>query len=104
MLEREWEGEIFGFMLGFIRDPGGLPPGGFVLLPPTIPLPLLPGPDNPCLVIGEDPGLPTPNPCEELLDWDGTPLAIPAPPGLGVLPGVAELSLDLIFPEEECEW
>lgn len=103
VLERECEGEIFGLMLGFIREPGGLPPGGFVLLPPTIALLLLllPGPDNPCLVIGEDPGLPTPIPCEALLDWGGTPPAIPALPGLDALPGVAELSLDLIFPEEE---
>lgn len=94
---------MLGFMLGFIRDPGGLPPGGFVLLPPAIPLPLLPGPDKPCLLIGEDPGLPMPIPCEGFLDWDGAPLAIPALPGFDTLPGVAELSLDLIFPEEEEE-
>lgn len=88
-------------MLGFIRGPGGLPPCGFILLPPPIPLPLPPGPDNPCLVIGEDPGLPTPIPWEELLDWDDPlPPPIPALPGLE-LPCVVEPSLDFIFPEED---
>ena len=54
--ERECEGEMLGFMLGFISEPGGLPPRGFILLLPPIPPPPPPGPVNPCLVMGEDPG------------------------------------------------
>lgn len=52
-------------------------------------------------MIGEDPGLPTPIPWEEPLDWDGP---LPPLPGLELLPCVMEPSLDLIFPEDdECE-
>lgn len=90
-------------MLGFIRDPGGFPPGVLFLLPLPIPLLLPPGPDIPCLVIGDDPGLPTPIPWEEPLDWDcPLPLPIPVPPpGLELVPCVVEPSLDLILPEED---
>ena len=60
--ERECEGEMLGLMLGFMRDPGGLPPWGLILFPlPTAPPPL-PDPERPCLVMGEEPGLPTPIP------------------------------------------
>lgn len=93
---------MLGFMLGFIRDPEGLPPGGFTLLALPIPPALPPGPDSPCLVIGEDPGLPTPSPWEDPLDWVGPPPPpTPALPGFELLPCVMEASLDFIFPEDD---
>lgn len=61
-LGRECEGEMLGLMLGFMRDPGGLPPCGFILFPLPTPPPLLPDPESPCLVMGEEPGFPTPIP------------------------------------------
>lgn len=67
--ERECEGDMLGLMLGFMSEPGGLPPWGLILFPLPVPLlPPLPEPDKPCFVMGEEDGLPTPIPMEDPLD------------------------------------